>query len=194
MARTQDAERFLRQLEPIRHALQRFALRNAWRRDQVSDIVQETVMTAWRHFARFEEGTNFRAWVFKILINTLYRMNRRTTRGREVRVEPEVVDAQQALERETAWESILENPQRVLDGLDDRVVQALATLGAVERQCFLLRLLEDFSYKEIAELLDLPMGTVMSHVYRARMKLRERLAALALAEGVIRTMDGDPAA
>jgi len=191
LAGTQDAEKFLRLLEPVRHSLHRFASRNVWRRDQVGDVVQEAVMTAWRHFPRFEEGTNFRAWMFKILLNTLYRTNRKFSRSREVRVENETFDAQQSLERETAWASILEDPHRVLESLDDRVVKALEGLAVTERQCFLLRLLEDFSYKEIAEQLDLPLGTVMSHVYRARMKLRERLAVLAAEEGLIRAPENE---
>jgi RNA polymerase sigma-70 factor (ECF subfamily) len=189
VASRHDAERFLHLLEPVRNSLHRFALRNVWQGDQVADVVQEAILTAWRHFGRFEEGSNFRAWMFKILLNTLYRVNRRTGRHREVHVDSETMDAQQTLERETAWESILANPARVLESLDERVVRALEHLAAAERHCFLLRLLEDFSYKEIAEQLNLPLGTVMSHVYRARMKLRERLAALALEEGFIRTPD-----
>jgi RNA polymerase sigma-70 factor (ECF subfamily) len=182
-----DAERFLRLLEPVRNSLHRFAVRNVWRRDQVADVVQETVMTAWRHFPAFEPGTNFRAWMFKILLNTLYRINRKTNRAREVRFDTDMFDAQPSLDREEAWASVLDDPQRVLDSLDDRVVRALDALSPTERHCFLLRLLEDFSYKEIAEQLAMPLGTVMSHVYRARMKLRERLAALALEEGLVRT-------
>lgn len=187
MASGHDAEKFLKLLEPVRHSLYRFALKNLWRRDLAVDVVQESVMTAWRHFHKFEEGTNFRAWMFKILLNTLYRVNRRTNRSREVHADGEMFDVEQTLQRETAWESILENPQRVLEGLDDRVVTALQTLAPTERHCFLLRLLEEFSYKEIAEQLSLPMGTVMSHVYRARMKLRELLAGLALEEGLVRS-------
>lgn len=185
MRHTHDSDRFLALLEPLRDSLHRFALRNVWRRDQVADVVQEAVMTAWRHFHKFEEGTNFRAWMFKILLNTLYRVNRKSHRAREVGFEGDMFDAEQVVERESAWASILENPQRVLEALDDRVITALATLAPTERQCLLLRLLEDFSYKEIADQLDLPLGTVMSHVYRARMKLRERLAEIALEERLV---------
>jgi len=185
--RRQDADRFLELLEPVRDSLHRFAVRNVWHRDQVTDVVQEAVMTAWRHFPTFEPGTNFRAWLFKILLNTLYRMNRKGHRARAQRLDVDMFDAEQSLARESAWASVLDDPQRVLDALDDRVVRALESLTQAERHCFLLRLLEDFSYKEIADQLELPMGTVMSHVYRARMKLRERLAALALEEGLVRS-------
>lgn len=189
MAGTAKADEFLELLAPIRDALHRFAMRSAWRRDQAADIVQEAVMTAWRQFDVFETGTNFRAWVFKILLNTAYRVNRKTHRAKEVSLDSENFDTAEALEKEDAWLSILENPARVMEALDDRMVKALEQLGPVERECFLLRLLEDFSYKEIAELLDLPMGTVMSHVYRARMKLRERLAQMAIEEGLVRSSD-----
>jgi len=168
-------------------------MRSAWRRDQAADIVQEAIMTAWRQFDVFETGTNFRAWVFKILLNTAYRVNRKTHRAKEVSLDSENFDTAEALEKEDAWLSVLENPERVMETLDDRVVRALEQLGQVERECFLLRLLEDLSYKEIAELLDLPMGTVMSHVYRARMKLRERLAQMAMEEGLVRSSDMESA-
>lgn len=193
MAGTAKADEFLELLAPIRDSLHRFAMRSAWRRDQAADIVQEAVMTAWRQFDVFETGTNFRAWVFKILLNTAYRVNRKTHRAKEVSLDSENFDTAEALEKEDAWLSVLENPERVMETLDDRVVRALEQLGQVERDCFLLRLLEDLSYKEIAELLDLPMGTVMSHVYRARMKLRERLAQMAMEEGLVRSSDTESA-
>ena len=186
MARGVDGERFLALLEPIRDSLYRFASRNVWRRDQVGDIVQDAVMTGWSQFAKFEEGTNFRAWMFKILLNTIYRYNRKVGRSREVGGDSEMLNGDQVAERPPSYPSILQDPQRVREGLDDRLVAALETLAPVERECFLLRLLEDFSYKEISDQLDLPMGTVMSHVYRARMKLRERLGSLAVEEGLIR--------
>lgn len=193
MAGTAKANEFLELLAPIRDSLHRFAMRSAWRRDQAADIVQEAIMTAWRQFDVFETGTNFRAWVFKILLNTAYRVNRKTHRAKEVSLDSENFDTAEALEKEDAWLSVLENPERVMETLDDRVVRALEQLGQVERECFLLRLLEDLSYKEIAELLDLPMGTVMSHVYRARMKLRERLAQMAMEEGLVRSSDMESA-
>jgi RNA polymerase sigma factor (sigma-70 family) len=145
LTRSQDSELFLALLEPVRDSLHRFAVRNVWRRDQVTDVLQEAVMTGWRHFGKFERGTNFRAWMFKILLNTLYRINRKSHRTREVRFEADMFDAGafdagQVMDRETAWASILDDPERVMEALDERVVQALDTLAPTERQCFLLRL------------------------------------------------------
>lgn len=150
-------------------------------------------MAAWSQFNHFEVGTNFRAWMFKILLNTIYRINRKTWRSREVAMESEGFDVESTMDKETAWLSVLEDPERVMQALDDRLVSAIDRLAPTERQCFLLRLLEDFSYKEIAEHLDLPMGTVMSHVYRARMKLREQLASMAIEEGLVKVVGDDSA-
>jgi RNA polymerase sigma-70 factor (ECF subfamily) len=70
--------------------------------------------------------------------------------------------------------------------LDDRLVAALNTVPTEPRHCLMLRLLEGFSYRDIAEMLDIPIGTVMSHVHRARMKLREQLAELAAEHGLVK--------
>lgn len=186
MTRRDAAEReFLDLLAPLRLSIERYALRNAWNQQQASDIVQEAVMTAWRQYDRFEPGTDFKAWMFRILVNTIYSFNKKTRRDRQLRVAAPVEELDWALERENSWPVILEDSGQVLEQLDDRLVAALDSLSADERQCLLLRLLEGFTYKEISGLLDMPLGTVMSHVHRARLKLRERLSALAVEMGLI---------
>lgn len=186
MTRRDAAEReFLDLLAPLRLSIERYALRNAWNQQQASDIVQEAVMTAWRQYGRFEPGTDFKAWMFRILVNTIYSFNKKTRRDRQLRVAAPVEELDWALERENSWPVILEDSGQVLEQLDDRLVAALDSLSADERQCLLLRLLEGFTYKEISGLLDMPLGTVMSHVHRARLKLRERLSALAVEMGLI---------
>lgn len=177
-------EEFIRLLEPIRDALYRYALRSCWRADQGADATQEAVMVAWREFSRFEPGTNFRAWMFKILSNTVLRYNKRIARGREYAMSDGSVNVEAILERETAWDALLDDPERLRQLLDERLVRALDRLAPGERQCFLLRLMEDFSYKEIASMLEIPLGTVMSNIHRARMKLREQLAALGAEYGL----------
>lgn len=189
MAGRADAtDQFMQLLEPLKASLERYALRSAWNREQAQDIVQDAVMTAWREFHRFELGTDFRAWVFRIVVNTVYTFNKRTARDRRLTSPAETEDVVAVLERETTWASILENPERIRESLDERLADAIEELSIDEKQCLLLRLLEGFSYKEIAAFLDMPMGTVMSHVHRARMKLRERLADL----GVERRLIGEP--
>jgi RNA polymerase sigma-70 factor (ECF subfamily) len=186
LPKTTDANTFLELVAPVRDALYRFSLRNVWQQDQAGDVLQEAVMTAWRQFDRFEPGTNFKAWMFKILLNTLYRLNRKSHRAKAASIDAGAIDAGGYVEKEEAWASILVDPERVRQALDDRIVNALESLGDVERYCFLLRLLEDFSYREISEQLEIPLGTVMSHVYRARMKLRERLTEMAMETGIIK--------
>ncbi len=184
--RADPAQEFLALLDPIKVRIERYALRSAWNREQGSDIVQEAVMTAWREFHRFEKGTDFRAWVFRILINTIYSFNKKTARDRKDRSPVPIESFDGVLERESAWASVLEDPARVLESLDERLAGAIGELRNDERQCLLLRLVEGFSYKEISSLLSMPMGTVMSHVHRARIKLREKLADLAVEQRLVR--------
>jgi len=180
------AAEFMALLEPIQDSISRYAYRSAWNAEDAHDIAQHAISVAWREFDRFEKGTNFRAWMFKIAVNAVYRFNKQFRRERAV-VDVEYLDfADDSIEREQAWQSILENPQRVIEALDDRLVAALETLTVDARQCLLLRLLEGFSYKDIAEMLGLPLGTVMSHVHRARRKMREQLAELAIENGLVK--------
>ena len=178
--RVDPAQEFLALLEPNKGAIERYALRSAWNPEQGVDIVQEAVMTAWREFHRFKQGTDFRAWVFRILINTIYSFNKKVNRDRKLGSPLPLERLDGAMERESAWASVLEEPAHVFESLDERLVEALGELRHEERQCLLLRLVEDFSYKQISSLLGMPMGTVMSHVYRARLKLRELLADMAV--------------
>lgn len=183
--RASATQQFMHLLEPLKAPVDRYALRSAWNREQAQDIVQEAVLTAWREFYRFEPGTDFRAWVFRILVNTVYTFNKRTARDRRLASSVPIEDLDAVLERETTWADILEDPRRIRESLDERLAGAIEQLSVDEKQCLLLRLLEGFSYKEIAAFLDMPMGTVMSHVHRARIKLRERLADLGVERRLI---------
>lgn len=180
MKQTRDSEAFLSQLEPLRHQLYGYARRALNRPDAVADALQEVVLTAWREFPRFVPGTNFRAWVFRIMVNTVFNLNKRGVREQTVPDESAMLDVEAVLEHEAEWSLILDDPQRLRELLDERLVHAIDALGEHERQCFLLRLIQGFSYKEVSGMLGLPLGTVMSHIHRARMKLRERLATLAM--------------
>lgn len=185
VGRRHSSKVFLELVEPIRDSLYSHAKRTVWQKDQVADVIQEALMTGWREFRRFELGTNFRAWMFQILVNTVFRFNKRTKRQREVPLEDAPTDVLATLEREEAWSTLLDRPDMLVQLLDERLVHSLKRLGNDERQCFLLRLLEGFAYKEIASMINIPLGTVMSHVHRARIKLREDLAALAVEQGLI---------
>lgn len=180
------SRRFLDLLEPIRDQLYRFAHRAAWRGDDVPDIIQDASLTAWRRFASFQEGTNFRAWMFQVLVNTVHNHNKRVRRQREVGLDALETEMSASMEREDAWCELLKRPNMLGELVDRRILQALDRLRDDERQCLLLRLMEGFGYKEISAMLDMPVGTIMSHVHRARLKLREDLAAVAVESGLVR--------
>lgn len=180
MPRIRDSDAFLAQLEPLRHQLYGYACRALRRPAAAADALQEVVLTAWREFPRFEAGTNFRAWIFRIMVNTVFNFNKRAGRERVAADDGPTLDTAAVMEHEEEWSLLLEDPTRLQDLLDERLVHALSALQDNERQCLLLCLLQGFSYREVAGFLGIPLGTVMSHVHRARMKLRERLAGLAL--------------
>lgn len=186
MSRKHSAKTFLELLEPMRDGLYRHARRSLWRAEQADDVVQEAVMTAWREFHRFDIGTNFSAWMFRVLVNTILTANKKVKRRREVAFEDGTPDMIATIEREETWSELLADPERLADLLDARLVKALSRVSDDERQCLLLRTIGEFSYKEIASMLEMPLGTAMSHVHRARIKLREELAAMAVEEGIVR--------
>jgi len=171
---------FIELLEPLRDQLYRYSRRATWQVDDAADALQEAVLTAWKTFYRYEPGTNFRAWIFQILVFTIYRFNKQSLRHRSIALEDIGEDFQTTMDQEETWSFLLDHPDKLKQLLDDRLVAALEQLGDDERQCLLLRLLEDFSYKEIASMMSIPLGTAMSHVYRARKKLRQTLAALGM--------------
>lgn len=140
---------------------------------EAEDVVQEAAMVAYRKLDQFKPGTSFRAWagmiVRNVALNTL-----RSTRRRRGAVNELTSTTQAALASNHSRDG---GDPVSLDGvLDLRVVGALSDLGDIARACLLLRTVGDLHYSEIATLLDIPEGTAMSHVHRARVYLRERLA------------------
>jgi len=184
--RNKQAETFVELLEPIKDALYSHARRTMWDKELAADVVQESVTTAWRSFDKYEQGTNFKAWMFRILVNTIFNFNRRTQRRREYGLSEAAADTFAAAEREDAWQTLLQQPDMLMQMLDQRLVAALESLSTAECNCFLLNQLHGFAYKEIASMLEMPVGTVMSHMHRARKHLRERLASLAVEHGLIK--------
>ncbi len=143
------------------------------------DLVQEAIMRAWAFWDRFEAGTNGRAWIHRILMNTFINGYRRKKREREVlgQVRSEVVKKPQ-------W--VHDDDCRARDGLSDEVEAALARLPEDFRCVVLLVDGSGLSYKEAAEALDCPIGTVMSRLHRARKRLQDDLKAYAFDEGYVR--------
>jgi RNA polymerase sigma-70 factor, ECF subfamily len=157
--------------------LYRTALRLSRNPQDAEDLVQETYLNAFRALDRFEEGTNLRAWLFRILNNAFISQYRRRRRRPSSSLDEvsdfylydHLVDGGVAPAQE--------NPEReVLSRIgDEAVLRALEELPVEFRQVELLADVEGFSYREIADILGIPIGTVMSRLYRARRRLQKVL-------------------
>lgn len=157
-------------LEPLYGA----AMRLTRNRADAEDLVQDTLVKAFRFSDRFAAGTNLRAWLYTILHNT-WRNRRRDAARVTVDVDSDRVDeAAAAPDGPSGGES----PERILmrATLDADLQEALDALPEAFRQAVWLRDVEEFSYAEIAEMLDVPIGTVMSRISRGRRLLFERLS------------------
>ena len=140
---------------------------------QAEDVVQETYLQAWKSFDRFQPGTNCRAWLFKILVNTIHHHRRKWFSLRRVKESEEVL--------EQAVAPMPAVPERITEG---EILRALDRVPADYRAAVLLADVEEFSYKEIAGMLNVPIGTVMSRLSRGRKLLREQLSELARSYGI----------
>ena len=166
------ASEVLAYLQPL-HAT---AVRLTRNRSDAEDLVQDTLVKAFRFADRFEPGTNLKAWLYTILHNT-WRNNRRdAARAAAVDVDSDRVDEAAAL---PDGPSAQDNPERILlrDTLDVDLQAALDALPEAFRQAVWLRDVEEFSYAEIAEMLGIPIGTVMSRISRGRRQLFQQLSA-----------------
>ena len=153
---------------------------------EAQDLVQETYLKAYRFFDRFEPGTNIKAWLFTILRNTHINTYRKASRQQEQTdfesVEPFYADP--TLFPEWSDQASMEEVLRHV--VQDDVKRALDALPEVYRMVVLLADMADFSYKEIAAIIDCPEGTVMSRLFRGRRLLRDSLAEFARKNGYIK--------
>jgi RNA polymerase sigma-70 factor (ECF subfamily) len=160
-------------------SLYRTALRLTHVPADAEDLVQETYLKAFRAADRFQEGTNLRAWLFTILHNTA--RNRARDRARDtVTADSDAVE--RADDSSGAWPQagIVETPETLLlrETLTPDLQAAVEALPGPFRQAVWLRDVEEFSYAEIAEMLSIPVGTVMSRISRGRRLLFDRLQHL----------------
>src|SRR5688572_1156275 len=170
-----DADAFASEVLGFLKPLYATALRLTHNRPDAEDLVQDTVLKAVRFTDRFERGTNLKAWLFTILHNT-WRNRRRDAARDTVEVDSERVD--QAATFGTGLVA-LDTPERILlrSTLDAELQAALDELPDAFREAVWLRDVEEFSYAEIAEMVGIPIGTVMSRIARGRRLLFERLTA-----------------
>jgi RNA polymerase sigma-70 factor (ECF subfamily) len=183
MARSQAAppddpalrERFEREVLPLLPSLYSAALRMTRNPADAEDLVQETYLRAYRGFSGFEEGTNLRAWMYRILTNTFINSYRKKQRE-PVTVQEDDLDEWYLYDKlgESGVEPSAE--AEVIRSMPDEDVQkALEALPEGFRLAVLLADVEGFSYKEIAEILGIPIGTVMSRLHRGRRALEKAL-------------------
>jgi RNA polymerase sigma-70 factor (ECF subfamily) len=159
-------DEFERAAIPQSGSLLRFACRLTNDRAAAEDLVQETLLQAWRCFHQYESGSNVRAWLFRILINAFNRHGRRARRA------PPMVQLNAGIRsRAAAADETLE------------VLEALEQLPDDHRSVLLLGVVEGFTCRELSQILSLPIGTVMSRLSRARGSLREKLTPLMSVQG-----------
>ncbi len=165
--------RFERDALPLLPNLYSAALRLTRNPADAEDLVQEVYLRAFRGFAGFQEGTNLRAWMYRILMNTFINAYRKRQRE-PVTVNDEEIEDWYLYERLGGAEASAET--EVLDRLpDEDVRRALEALPERFRIPVLLADVEGFSYREIAEILEVPIGTVMSRLHRGRKALQKAL-------------------
>ena len=172
---------------PLFDQLYNFAHWLTQNREEAEDLVQETYAKALRGFSSFQLGTNFRAWMYRILRNTFLTSRTGLKATMTVPLDPEEDGPELAVEFETPETILFERANREL------LQNAIGELPVYFREIILLCEVEEMSYQEIAETLSIPIGTVMSRLSRARKTLRDRLrphlqegSAAAIAKGTNR--------
>jgi RNA polymerase sigma-70 factor, ECF subfamily len=175
-AEARDRQRFEEEALALADQVYRVARRLVGSREEAEDLVQETYARAFRSWRSFTPGTNMRAWLLRILTNL------NVDRGRRIQRTPQ----QQPLEESDYYlanklasaggEEVLEQEQVVERMSQDSVVNALASIQPQFRDVVVLVDIGDFTYADAAQILDIPIGTVMSRLHRGRRALKQRLA------------------
>lgn len=167
-------DRFLALLRPIEGELERYARRLLWDPGQLRDALQNASLRAFGAFDRYRPDASFRAWMLRIVTREVFTLNRKHARvaRHEFQLEPEELAELPATLADTASPSTTGAPGTLDAEFEPALTNALRTLSDTERAVLLLRALGDLRYREISETLDIPMGSVMGDLYRARQKMR----------------------
>jgi RNA polymerase sigma-70 factor, ECF subfamily len=183
-----DKERFQQEALPLLDSLYAGALRMTRNPSDAEDLVQETMLRAYRAFDRFEAGTNLKAWLFRILTNAYINTYRKKQREPQKVSSDEIEEFDLYRELKNHDPAFSESPESlVLDSLvDSDITDALDDLPEQFRMAVILSDLQGFSYAEMAEIMDVPLGTVMSRLHRGRKALQKRLWDLAREKGIVK--------
>jgi RNA polymerase sigma-70 factor, ECF subfamily len=186
---TDDAalrERFERDVLPLLPNLYAAALRMTRNPTDAEDLVQDTYLRAFRGFSGFTEGTNLKAWLYRILTNSFINTYRKKQRQPQTVEGPDDMDEWYLFDKLGGRNVELSAETEVLDKIPDEAVKsALESLPENFRLPVLLADVEGFSYKEIAEIMDTPIGTVMSRLHRGRKALQKALWDTAKERGLV---------
>ena len=192
MAQTAAAEdpalraRFERDVLPLLPSLYAAALRMTRNPSDAEDLVQDTYLRAYRGFAGFQEGTNLKAWLYRILTNGFINTYRKRQREPQTVEGPDDHDEWYLYDRLGGRNVELSAETEVLDRIPDQAVkEALESLPENFRLPVLLADVEGFSYKEIADIMETPIGTVMSRLHRGRKALQKALWDTAKERGLV---------
>jgi RNA polymerase sigma-70 factor (ECF subfamily) len=176
---------------PFLDSLYNMAYRLTRNAEDAQDLVQETFFKAYKHYDKFEAGTNLKAWLFRIMKNSFINTYRKKQNQPPQSAFSDIEESFENLVTEDPGRQIKNPEQEILDSiLDEDVQKAIDSLNEDYRMVIHLVDLEGFSYKEAAEILEVPVGTVMSRLYRGRRMLEEVLLDYAQAHGYLR--DAEP--
>jgi RNA polymerase sigma-70 factor (ECF subfamily) len=169
---------FLGLLRPIQRDLENYARRMVFDSRDFEDALQNAVLRAFRAFDRYHDNASFRAWMFKILTNEIFAVNRK--RGRiahfEIGIEPQEIEELSETEFDRPWAASPPTTwDSLADSLDEELLIALQDLNDSERAVLFMRAIGELPYREIAECLGIPLGSVTGHLARALQKMRDAI-------------------
>lgn len=187
LSKEEKDRRFQAELMPVIDSLYNFAFRLTLDEDDANDLVQETYLKAYRFFEYFEQGTNAKAWLFRILknsfINDFRKKSKQPAKVDYSEIEGYYNSEDVESESDAGGTSSDMRQQAVRDLIGDEVASALNSLPVDFRTVIILCDLEGFTYEEMAKVLDIPIGTVRSRLHRARNFLKDKLEKYAQSMG-----------